>query len=371
MSFITSIRAAARLAPMLALPFVLVSCDDSGGGGGVCGGQLSANIEAVVDASADLQSEAMMIETSLLAACDDIITDLGGVPPTHTGSLDSQVQASCNAAATSLNTATASATVTIAYSAPHCYIDAQAQFACEADCDVSGSCEPGSIETRCTPGELSVVCEGSCAANAYCVATVEQPVVQCNGTCEGNCTGTCSGGTKDAAGNCSGTCTGSCEGDCHISGSAAIDCGANVRCQGSCTGTATLPRCETELTAPSCDYDAQCQAGCDASASVEATCTPAQVNVNVTGAGAAALDATLEQNLPVIMAIRDSVPRIYADAQALGSAYASLATSVSAVPACAAVKLQEITAATTASASAAVSINVSVTASASVSTSAN
>lgn len=371
MSFSTSFRRLARLAPMLALPFVSASCDEAGGG--VCGDQLSANISVLIDASTDLSTEATSIQNSLLAACDDIITDLGGTPPSHsTGTLDDQVQASCTAAGNEITTSKSGATVVISYTAPICYVDAQAQLSCEASCDVDATCTEGSIETRCTPGQLSVECSGMCQASAYCVATVDAPVVNCNGTCDGVCMGTCSGGTNAQTGECNGTCAGSCQGNCHISGSAAIDCGADVRCQGGCTGTATAPRCESELTPPMCDVDAQCQAGCEAQGSFSATCEPAQVNVVVTGGSeAAALQATLEANLPTILAIRDGLDRIVADGQALVSAVGNVATALSGVPACAAVRAQQLTAAAQAAASAAASVSVSVSVSVDVSASAS
>lgn len=373
MSFISSLRAAARLAPMLALPFLAASCDDKDD---VCSDQLSVTIDSMVDASADLSAEATMISNTLLQACDGLITDFGGTPPAHTGTLDAQVMASCQAASTAISTARGQAQLTIEYRAPRCYVNAQAQVACEAECDVDATCTEGSVEARCEPGEFSVECNGTCTAQAECVATVQQPTVQCNGTCEGVCEGTCNGSANNngANGQCNGTCAGSCRGACSVTpGSASASCTGEFRCEGSCTGTATAPRCDVELTPPMCMVDAQCSAGCEAQASIDADCEPGYLDVTASGTvnDGAFNSQGFKDHLLLILSIRERIEFIVDAGAQLGVSFGGLATAVRNEAACAAIRLNAIADATASAAAAAASVNVSVSVSVSVTGSAS
>ncbi len=349
------------------LPLTLTSCSEVIGNR-LCGADISAQIDALVGATDALEARTLDLEGRVLTACLNIAEDLNGVRPTPTGSLDQRVQSACSTASTAIQAAAASANLSYAITPPVCTVDASAQLSCEATCDVSGSCTPGTVETRCEPGDLSVVCSGTCEANATCEVTATATEVLCDGSCEGVCTGSCSGSTN-AAGQCDGVCNGSCSGNCTIRpGSAGVTCGANARCRGGCSVTGSLPECRTELTPPVCDVDADCQAGCEAQGSFSATCQPATVQAS--GTGAATLVATLEENLPVMLEVRDGLVALGADAAGLVSAAQTVATRVSGIPACAAASVTEIVAGAQAAAAAAASVQVTVSVSVSVTASA-
>src|SRR5690606_7057546 len=161
-----------------------------------------------VSAAGDLEASANRLRDSLAAACADIVTDLGGAVPPASDDPNETTEPVCAAAGDLINEGSAGVQRSIAIAPPSRTIDSQAQRDCEASCDVSGSCEPGSIEARCEPGELSVVCDGGCKVGAYCEASAGATVT-CEGRCEGVCEGECSGSTNDA-GECEGTCSGQC-----------------------------------------------------------------------------------------------------------------------------------------------------------------
>jgi hypothetical protein len=359
---------ASVFASVLALPLVFVSGCTESIDDGACGADLSAQVSALVTATSSLTAKASALQGDVIGACEGIVQDLGGTLPEEGADQNAYTQAVCNAAADLIAAQVdGGVELTVAIEPPQCTIDAEAQFDCEASCDVSGMCTEGSIETRCEPGELSVVCDGMCEVGGYCEATGSAEV-NCNGTCEGKCTGECMGSTN-AAGQCQGTCSGTCEGSCEITGDAAVECGASARCRGECTGTATLPECRTELTPPECDIDAECQAGCEGQAEFNATCTEGRVFVAVSGGADAMLQTTLEANLPKLYAVADGFGGLLDSAGALGVQAQAVATSIQAVPACAAVKAQEILGAVEAAADAAASVQVTVSVSACVSTS--
>ncbi len=354
-------------ATAFALPLVLLGgCTDSIDSG-ACGADLNAEVNALVNATSDLSARATALQGDVVAACEGIVQDLGGTLPAEGSDPNAYTQDVCQEAANLIAAEIAGGVeVTVAIEPPQCTIDAEAQLSCEASCDVEGSCTEGSIETRCEPGELSVVCEGSCEVDAYCEATASAEIVNCEGVCEGQCMGECSGST-DAAGQCDGTCSGGCQGTCQITGDAAVDCGANARCRGGCTGTATLPECRTELTPPQCDLDAECQAGCEGQAQFNATCTEGRIFVAVTGAADTTLEDTLEANMPALVAVAEGFGGLLDSAGNLSVQAQAVATDLQAVPACAAVKLQEILAAVDAAVDAAASVQVTVSVSVCVS----
>jgi hypothetical protein len=359
---------ASTLAPALLLPFVMIAgCTESGDGGGLCGADLSAEVSALVTATSDLSTRATMLQADVAAACEGIVTDLGGTLPAQGGDTNAYTQAVCQEAANQIAAQVqAGAEISVAIVPPQCTIDAQAQFDCEASCDVNGACTEGSIETRCEPGELSVVCDGTCEVHGYCEATASAEVVNCEGSCQGVCMGECSGST-DATGQCNGTCSGQCQGTCEITGEAAIDCGASARCRGTCTGTATLPECRTELVLPECDIDAECQAGCEGQAQFNATCTEGSVTVVASGDANANLAATLEANLPALVAVAEGFGGLLDGASNLAAQAEVVADDLRAVPACTVVKLNQILAAVSAAADAAASVQVTVSVSVCVS----
>lgn len=339
----------------LALPFIISSC--AGTGGGFCGGTLAAQIDSLITATGSLTVKTSSIENQVLTACKNIVMDLGGPAPSNAGSIDTQVMTACTAAKNLLTTAVNTNPVTFAITGPRCYVDASAQLSCEVDCQAQASCQPGTVEVRCEPGDLSVVCSGMCSAGATCEATAQAPTVTCQGSCDGVCNGTCSGSTN-AAGECSGTCSGTCTGNCTITpGGASVNCGAMARCRGGCTTTGTAPQCEGELTPPTCTVDAQCQTGCEAQASFEATCEPATITVS---GGNTALNNTLKTNLPILLEVRDNLASLQADASALATSAQAVATAASADAACAISRAGQLVTAAQGAVNAAASLQVTV-----------
>ncbi|MBW2457206.1 MAG: hypothetical protein JRI68_22020 [Deltaproteobacteria bacterium] len=366
------ISAAPILAMGLTMPATLmVGCDDDLGLD--CEADIVAKVEAfngAVDALIRVSGE---MKASVAVACANMATDLGSTdaPDVGDGSnvSDDDVTAACNAASAALDVAvSASGGVSLQIIGGKCEVNASAQLNCEASCSVDGSCDPGGVEARCEPGELSVSCSGECSGEC----TVESGSVtcegSCSGTCEGDCSGTCAAtGTSGAcSGSCEGTCEGECTGTCEIV-PATAECSGS--CKGGCEGTATAPSCEAELTPPSCDIDAECSGGCEAEGNISAECTPPQIIVEVEGN--ADLKATLEANLPDIFLVFEVQGALVVDSAvyvaetAIGVAAAALE-----VPACLAQFGAELTGKFTGAVEASASVNVSVSASASASGSA-
>ncbi|HEY6557314.1 MAG TPA: hypothetical protein VI072_08575 [Polyangiaceae bacterium] len=306
----------------MALPTVLaiagaglVGCGEDGTSGiGECEGELGAKVGAFRDAVDVLIEVSGDMKAELGVACYEIAKDLGDTTVQDPGNgqalTDPQLTTLCNAAKARLDASLqAAGQVTISIEGGQCRINAQAQVNCEASCTANAECSGGEIEARCTPGELSVVCQGECAASATCQGSA-QVAANCEGSCDATCTGTCEGtcaGDTDTGagckGVCEGECKGTCNGNCKLAGNASIQCGAQARCKGECTGTATAPQCEAKLTPPECEVNADCSAACESKASLEASCEPIKVVVAFGGTANASLKSTLEANMPAILRV--------------------------------------------------------------------
>jgi len=399
---------------------VLEGCDEFDSAAGVASLSIDANAKAFVQAAADLKAVATTMTAEVKTACVNIALGMGATD-TWTGlGGDAEISNSnstgaCDVASGKIKealAANADAKIALTISGAKCTVDANAQISCEANCSVSGTCTPGSIEARCTPGQLSGQCSGTCNASATCEGSITAQA-QCQGKCEATCTGTCSGacqgtitggcsgtcegtcdgvatpagGQANCAGKCEGkcsalaasatcsgkceaSCSGTCAGNCTLDATANINCGANVDCKGGCSVAYTAPKCEAELTPPACNIDANCQASCSSSAQLKATCTKPTINVLVTGNAQAitTLKTVLEANLPALYSAFKTQGALAAKAAAnvfaKGSAVVSAAGNLGGKAiACVGVAAQ-------ASVKASASVNVSVSASASVSGSA-
>jgi hypothetical protein len=358
---------------------VAVACGDKKPGEASCD-EIGARVEAL-SASADaLGNVAVSIKGEVITACARIAGMEAPANPT-----DEQVTSTCNAAKAKIDAAF-TAEVTVKVVPPVCTVDAQAQFDCEAGCQAEAdlTCEPPSVEARCEPGELSVQCNGTCEVGASCQGSATV-AVDCEGKCEGTCSGTCDGtcdGTCSVAlgadgkcagtcdGNCSAKCEGECKGSCEITATGGVQCEGQARCKGGCDGTATAPKCEANLTPPSCEGSAEvdCSADCEGSASLKATCTPA--TVDIVGNIDAELKADVIAALPALLGVTakaelagDAVTDLGASIGDVAGSVGSCALELGAVAA-------EFTTAASASVKAAASVSVSFKASASVSGSA-
>ena len=359
---------------------------------GLSGQPPPTQVEPSVDA---LVSAAGSMKGKLAVACAAIANDLGatGVPDVGDGSnvSDDDLTATCDKASASITAEiSASGSISVAIEGGKCEVSASAQFDCEASCDVNGTCEPGSIEAQCSPGELSGTCSGECKAGATCQGSATV-AADCKGTCEATCTGTCGGncsgkceGTcsaQDGQGNCTGTCDGTCtgkcdtqcegkcSGNCKLAADANISCGAEATCKGECSVAMTAPKCEAKLNPPSCNLDANCEAGCQGQASAKVECS--EPKIVVTGSANVAFAATLEANLPAVFAVLAQGKVV---ASAAGDVVAKVPDVVAAVAgsvSCVASFGASFAADLQASAAASVSVNVSVSASAKTSGSAS
>jgi len=419
---------------MLTLPvaFGLSACDPASVLGECEDPMLGAQVEALSVASEALIEASGELKLELFTACNAIAEDLGETPVTPAAAnapTDDELTDACDLASAQIDAAiTAGASFELVYVPPRCEVNASAQLSCEANCDVSGECTPGSVDVRCDPGELSVQCEGSCEASAYCEADVAFACEGvCEGSCEGGCEGSCSGtaecmggcegsceGTAMCEGTCDGTCSvdldsegncmgecegtcsaavscmGTCEGTCAVavecSGScsatcsgmctgscqldAAASCGAMASCRGGCDGTFTAPKCEGELMPPMCDVDVDCQAGCEGQASFEATCTKPELTVVAEASVSAELSATLTTNLPTIFQAGKKAALMLEAAGDVATATGNVVSAAAGELACIAAFGADAAAQVSAAASASVSVSVSFEASASVSGSA-
>lgn len=349
----------------------LSGCDDEALEGS-CGPDLSARVDAVVDASHRLSDSALQMRGDVLAACEGILVDLeGDVPPQDAEETDDEyVQRICTQAAGAIEAEVAAGvTIEVAIQPPQCTVDAQAQLDCEAACAVDGECDPGTIEARCEPGHLSVQCEGSCEVDAYCEAYGDV-AVDCYGHCEGECDGVCEGSTN-AAGQCDGICDGDCYGSCQVQAEGGIECTGEARCRGGCDGEFTAPECHAELEPPRCDIDAECEAGCAGQASFNAECTEGHIVVVVQGDAHENLATTLEANLPVLLRVGEGLLDIGAQAEDFVLTVTSVSQEVAnSTTACIAVASERIVSAAEAAGQAAAAVTVSVEVSVEVSGSA-
>jgi hypothetical protein len=198
-----------------------------------------------------------------------------------------------------------------------CHPDFAAEQQCDNDCDTNHTCTPGTVQTRCQPGQLSVVCDQQCAANSVCEGTATA-VTQCSGACASTCTGMCHGACihddgsmsmddPNCKGKCTNECDGTCSGECTITAAAGVTCGTNVRCKGGCTGTFTDPMCESEFTPANCTDNMQCHQSCSAKTAANQICEPSTVqlfaNINAVSnkADVQALVTTINANLPKLI----------------------------------------------------------------------
>jgi hypothetical protein len=384
--FAGPVIAAALTAPMVG------GCSDDGGGlAGGCEADIRATAEAFSASVDALVAASGEMKASLYVACANIATDLGAADapdPAATDVGDEDLTAACDLAATAIGEAKASVTgsVQLIYVAPKCEVNASAQLSCEADCTVDAECDPGTIEARCTEGELSGTCSGECTGTVSCEGSASVAAecegtcaAECTGTCEGTCNGTCEGTCSaentdgECAGTCEGTCTGSCSakctgtcsGSCELAADAEVECSGSASCKGECSVEMTAPKCEAELEPPSCEMDADCQAGCKGNAQFEATCT--KPSVSVVAQGNAELTATLEANMPAVFQVAAQAELMVEAAADVAGRTGDVIAAVGGSLKCAASYGADFTAKLQGAVEAQASVNVSVSASASVS----
>jgi len=397
-------------------------CDElNGGADAVAKLDIDVKLKAFVSATADLQTVATTIKADVKGACAGFATDLG-VTDTWTalGDTDDAISnamktGACDQVSAKIDAilkANAMATATLTVSGGQCTVDADFQASCEGSCQADVMCKEGDVTVRCDPAQLTGQCSGTCNAMAVCEGSA-MVQADCTGSCEADCTGACSGqvtgtvmggctgmcegkcdgtatpagGMANCAGTCEGKCTmpaatamctgkceasckGKCSGNCKVDATAMVNCGANVNCKGGCSVMYTAPKCETELTPPTCMGDASCQASCKSSGELKATCSPPSAKFVITGTADAdlvKLQASVEKNLPAIWLAAQTQGKLAV--KAAGNVVATGAAAVSVAGSLGGKAIACAGASVSAAAKASASVNVSVQASASVSTS--
>lgn len=359
-------------------------------------GEMEGKVKAALAAGASLKALADEVEADVSGACGQLAKDLGAsdddITPKEAGP-GKKAEAACTAAVKFLGEVKAKANISggikLDIVPPKCSASMSAMADCAASCDAS--IEPGSAKVECEGGEISGACEGECngscqvEAGAACEGTCGG---KCEGSCEagfsGTCNGTCNGKCdgKDSKAECKGTCEGKCEGSgkgscsgtCKGSCSATCEAKASGSCSGTCSGSCSVefkaPKCSGELKPPS--MSAECSASCDAQVSGKVECTPARVNLKMSGAAdmeaATKLKGAIEANLPGILKvtlgmkgrIEGAVENVKASLEGVKAAVTGGGQAALKVGGCIAASLK-------AQADASVSINVSVSASASAS----
>ncbi len=235
----------------------------------------NGKIRTFVQAAKDIAQVSLQIEAEAADACTRMGTDLGLHPQwmSAQNGPGGRAKGACEALAQHIDGILRQGIqVRVGVAAPQCQASVDAEARCQGACDVTVN--PAQIVATCNPPQLSGFCQGRCVGH-------------CDGRCTGQCNGQCS--QMDAQGQCAGQCNGDCYGGC--------DATCHVRCEGQWQS----PQCQGQVRPPSAD--AECNASCHAHADVSATCTPPQVQVQVSQNTemAARLLATLQANMPQLL----------------------------------------------------------------------
>ena len=139
--------------------------------------QVDADVRAFMQASADFRVIGEETMARVKTACVGIATDLDA-PDTWSALGDGNDSISnadgtgaCDAASVRISAimrASATANFALVTVPGACHADFQAQTECDTKCSAQAVCDPGTVETRCTPGELSMQCTEMCRAGSWC-----------------------------------------------------------------------------------------------------------------------------------------------------------------------------------------------------------
>ena len=294
--------------------------------------EVDVRVRGFMQASADLEAVSATVKAAVKRACANIAHDLGAQDTwSALGDVDDAIQnqggtGACDAADARVNAimesdAGKAADFALVIARGACHADFNEQVSCDAGCETQETCDPGTVETRCEPGQLSVTCQDMCSANSYCEGAASA-VANCDGRCEAECHGTCSGVCIDSSGGvvpvgvtgachgkCVGRCSGTCTGMCKIQAPAGVQCGANVKCKGTCNGKSTDPVCETEFSPPNCTVDQSCFDECQTSVSSKTKCDVPTVELIAdenAGGDVQKLVATIDANLPQLVSVTET-----------------------------------------------------------------
>lgn len=291
--------------------------------------QVDASVKAFMQASSDFTGAALELRDEVFTACVNIATDLGLDDTWSQLERDDAISNSsgtgaCDRVITKARElidagATVGAHVAVSLSRGLCHYDFDKQVECDQSCSVNQQCSPGTVETRCEPGSLSVQCSAECSAGALCEGKPDLPA-NCMGQCEAECQGECKGqcisadGKKtdndpNCRGKCSAACNGTCKGLCKVE--APVSCGAGVHCTGGCTAEGTNPVCVSEFKPPECQVDETCHEVCSARVEIDAKCEPPLLQIY------AAVDVSPEL-VPLKVSLEKNLPPLVEAAEAKG-----------------------------------------------------
>jgi hypothetical protein len=264
--------------------------------------EVDPDVRVMMEAASSLHSSIDGLTRDVGEACGNIATELGAsdtwssIEDPADAVVNENGTGACNAAARSMEAILRdelAAGVTFAFDVKRgpCHVDFDAIEQCDVDCAESAPCEPGSIETRCEPSNLSVQCHTTCEAGSWCEGSPANPancMGECESTCQGQCEGACiaADGTithddPNCRGRCSSSCNGTCEGMCREA--QAIECGSEVSCRGGCTSTYSDPVCESEVLPPDCSLNQTCHDACTARVYANPICEPTTIALYVPG----------------------------------------------------------------------------------------
>jgi|SoiMethySBSTD1v2_1073268.scaffolds.fasta_scaffold36977_3 hypothetical protein len=287
--------------------------------------KVDRKVRVFMQAASDFAASADRIQAQVIDACSKVALDLGAedswssIDDPDARMSNANRTGACDVAANLIEdvlieAGRVNAKVSVLVSKGECHLDFAEQAKCDAECEANAKCDPGTVETRCEPGNLSVQCQANCQAGAVCVGLPERPancMGECESTCVGQCHGTCT--FKDGRrtendancnGKCSASCNGTCRGRCKLEAPEGVSCGASVRCTGGCSASFSDPVCTTEFTPPKCTVDPDCHAACSARVAAHAVCDPTQVEVfadiRATPRLRPLID-TLQANLPALI----------------------------------------------------------------------
>lgn len=253
--------------------------------------RFSTHLKAFMEASVDLEKVSLEARATVKDTCTRIAVDLGETSDLS-GDDDDALNRACGAASARIEaimSAHANANFSLQYVRGGCRQDFEEVKKCDQQCKEVETCEPGTVEERCTPGELSVECNGKCKAEATCQGTFDLAancMGKCESECQGECKGTCTAkdGKKtendpNCRGKCSATCNGKCRGQCKVEAAGGIECGVKVRCKGGCEAQYTAPSCETHCTPPKCMVSTSCWEACTSKVEAKTVCEPTRVEL--------------------------------------------------------------------------------------------
>jgi hypothetical protein len=283
---------------------------------------LDANVKVFLEATAELKTVSAELRSATKESCARIALDLGA-EDTWSGKRDDNeaTRIACDSATAKVRAiiaAHAQANFALVVTKGYCRQDFEQIKECDQICKEEKTCDSGSVETRCEPGQLSVVCDGKCKLSAHCEGSAQVAancMGQCESTCVGECHGTCvkADGSKtendpNCNGKCSAACNGKCKGLCKVEADAGIECGANVRCKGECEGKWTEPVCETKCIPPKCTVDTHCYDSCTTRVEAKTVCEPTRVELFCDGKVSVEvqkLQATINANLGPLLDVAE------------------------------------------------------------------